>query len=166
MSSPEQQSKNEDVPPSVSVVECANTLKSPSDTISQLSQASSGARGSFSSPLKAADIGVPRTPEIRVIKPINDEANDHGYDSDGQRAPWEEGIELDFNGPEVEEDHLPVEAPSVTPEVPLAKNFEETLTTEEVQKLKVNELKRELKKRGMGCNSLKDALIKRLTEAV
>ena len=82
---------------------------------------------------------APDAPEICVIQPIDEETNDHGYDSDGQRAPWEEGIELDFSGPVAEEDHLPIGPPPVTPEVPSPENVaKKTLTTEEVKKLKVN----------------------------
>ena len=167
MQSPENQSEKKAVPPSVSVVQVSNRLKSPSDTISQLSQASSGARGSFSSPLRAADIGVPRTPEIRVIKHTNEEANENGYDSDGLRAPWEEGIELDFDGPEVQEAPLPIEPPPVLPEVHLPKIIaEKNLTPDEVMKMKVIEIKSELKKRGLSCIGLKEVLIARLNEAI
>ena len=123
MQSPEAHSEKTPVPPSVDVVQVSHPRKSPSDTISQLSQVSAGANPSFSSPLRATDIGVPRTPEVRVIRQTDEAANDDGYDSEGLRAPWEGCQELDFDGAEAMEESLPVGPPPSLPPLPSPENF-------------------------------------------
>ena len=120
MQSPEAHSEKSPVPPAVDVVEVRRPAKSPSDTISKLSQGSAG-NPSFSSPLRAADIGVPRTPEVRVIGPTDELANDDGFDSDGLRAPWEDSPELDFDGLEAMEETLSVGPPQSVLASPLLK---------------------------------------------
>ena len=106
MQSPENSTEKTPLPSSLGVVELPNDLHSPTDTISQLSQASSRGRTSLSSPIGAKDIGVPKTPPQRKITPVNDDLLEEGYDSDGLRPPWEEAEELDFDGPEVNEEPL------------------------------------------------------------
>ena len=66
------------------------------------------------STLKAADVGVPETPPQRIVKPIDEKAFEVGYDSDGQRPPWDEGNILDIDGPELEENHLPIKPPPIS----------------------------------------------------
>ena len=75
--------------------------------VSQLFQPSTSATGSLKSPISKNDIGVPTTPEGRVIKPIDEDVIDQGYDSDGLRAPWEVNEKEDLDGPLEEEDPLP-----------------------------------------------------------
>ena len=64
-------------------------------------------RGLWNFPLPKNDIGVPTTPEGRVIKPIDEDVIDQGYDSDGLRAPWDVNEKEDLDGPLEEEDPLP-----------------------------------------------------------
>ena len=103
--------ENTPLPAGVSVIEVHNQVRSPSDTISQLSQASVGGLASLSSPIGAKDIGLPKSPQRRVIEPVDENAIDKGYDSDGLRAPWEDGEDLNFDGPDAQEEPLPFGSP-------------------------------------------------------
>ena len=135
--------------------------------VSQLSHPSSSAVPTLTSPLKASDTGVPTTPEGRVIQAINEDQIDQGYDSDGQRPPWEGCEGVIFDGPEEEEEPLPLEAEPSLPEGGIAESFaENTITIEEVLKMKVSELKSELKNRGLDTKGKKPELVSRLKEAI
>ena len=50
------------------------------------------------------------TPDGRLIKPIDEEGIDQGYDSDGGHAPWQDVEDVDPNAPELDEDSLPVQS--------------------------------------------------------
>ena len=54
---------NTHLPSGVSVIEVHNQVRTPSDTISQLSQASVGGLASLSSPIGVKDIGLPKSPQ-------------------------------------------------------------------------------------------------------
>ena len=167
MQSPQPPSEKTSVPPQVSVVEVSDPIKSPSDTISQLSRGSAGQGGSFSSPLRAKDFGVPTTPEVRVVLPSHDEAIAEGYDSEGCRAPWLTRKELDFDGLELSEVPLPIVPPAVLPEMPPLENVAEKTCTLAVGKMGVVELRTELKKRGIKITGLKKAeLVAKLNDAI
>ena len=122
MESPEAHSRNDAVPAGVSVPINTNQARSSSDTISQLSQSSTGVIPLVSSPITGEDIGVLRTPEVRVVAPIDNEAIEEGYDSDGLRAPWEGVDEVDGDGSDLQEESLPIGAPPLSPEGPLQQN--------------------------------------------
>ena len=122
MQSPHTPNENTTLPPVIGLVVNNNQLNFPSDTISQQSQASGGGKVSLSSPLHAKDIGVPKTPEQRVMKPVDEAAFAKGYDSDGNRTPWEETNELDFDGPELDEDPIPFGQPPVSSPEPDRQN--------------------------------------------
>ena len=85
MQSPENSTEKTPLPSTLGVVELPNDLHSPTDTISQLSQASSRGRTSLLSPLRAKDVDVPKTPPQRVITPVDDDLLEKGYDSEGLR---------------------------------------------------------------------------------
>ena len=139
----------------------------PWDTFSQLSQPSSAGNPSYCSPLKPNDLGIPTTPEGRVLKPIDEAAIDEGYDSDGLRAPWEDDNKVIFDAPEEEEAPLPF-GPSPFPSVePLPKiDAPKSITTAEVPKLLVSDMKKELKKRGLDTRGKKNELATRLIDAI
>ena len=69
------------------VIEFHNQVRAPSDAISQLSQASVGGLASLSSPIGAKDIWIPKSPQRRVIEPVDENAIDKVYESDGLRYP-------------------------------------------------------------------------------
>ena len=167
MQSPEHSSSETPVPTDVAVVQANEPFKSPTDTISQLSQASDGAIRSFSSPLRDSDIGIPKSPEVRVISTTDETANDEGYDSDGLRAPWEDCEEVDFDGLDAVCMTLPSRAPSVPPQAASPENItEKSISIEEVNSLRVSQLRTELKKRGLSAAGLKEPLVARLKEAI
>ena len=150
MQSPNNENENTAIPPAVETVEVVNKAKSSFDSISQLSPPSAVGGDSFSSPIGTKDIGQPRTPEGRVLVAIDEDAIDQGYDSDGQGAPWV-GINEDILvGPEVEEDPLPIGPRPSSPVVPSPEIVAKKVPTiDEVVKMKVVDLKTELKKRGL-----------------
>ena len=167
MQSPQHTSENTSVPPHVNVVAVNESIKSPSDTISQLSRGTAGGDTSFSSPLGPRDFGVPATPDVRVIVPINDEANSEGYDSDGCRAPWLTCKQVEDDDLQLNEAPLPIVPPAVASEGrPPDFDAEKICTMEDVRKMKVIDLKDQLRKRGMNAMGKKEDLINRLTDAI
>ena len=98
-------------------------LTSPSDTISHLSQPSVVGTTNFSLPLKATDIGIPKSPVQRVVLPVNEEAYEEGYDSDCCHAPWEGSEEVNFEIRKAEEEPLP-SGPTLGTPVPSEDNHD------------------------------------------
>ena len=129
------------LPPPLSVIQ---RLGSPTDTVSHLSQPSNSGTATFSSPLKATDIGVPVSSAQRVVLLVNEDAYEEGYDSNCLRPPWEEADGVEFDVRQAEEEPLPSDKPPFSPEVNQNKNDAENfLTPDEVEKLKVTELREE-----------------------
>ncbi len=163
MQCPDQQTQNSDKSSSPSALEVPEVANQAWDNVSQLSMPSIGAHASLSSPLRAKDHRVPSTPEGRLLKPIDEKAIDEGYDSDRLRAPWEETDPLDAEGPEQEEASLPFGSSSlVSLETPAENDAEKILSLDELRKLRVPELKNQLKSRGVYCIGKKEELIVRL----
>ena len=167
MQCPEPTIDNGALPSSVGVPDDPNKARSPSDSVSLLTNETRGGLASLTSPIRAADLGIPKTPEQRVFTSVDTEVTDQGYDSDGLRPPWEESQVANFVVTDLEEDALPCAPPPVSSVTPVAENVAQNLlTTEDVQKLSVKDLKVELKKRKLGVSGLKDALKVRLIEAI
>ena len=167
MNCPEAPSEKETIPSVPVEMDVPQSESSPWGHVSELSQPSSGGVASLKSPLQPKDIGVPMSPEGRVLKPIDEDAIDQGYDSDGLRAPWEEGVDEIFDGPEEEEMPLPFGPEASSPVEPIAENVaEKTMTVDDVPKLKVQDLKGELTKRGLGTKGLKKDLVSRLIDGI
>ena len=95
---------------------------SPWGDVSTLSKPSSHPGTPGTSKLTTNDIGLPVTPEGRVVKPIDEAAIDEGYDSEGLPAPWEGIGEEIFDGPEEVEAPLPIGQDTVPPAEAIAKN--------------------------------------------
>ena len=77
------------------------------------------------------DVGQPKTPEGRLVEPINEEAIDNGYDSDGLQAPWVGNQLQSPDQIEAEEEALPFGSPPSLPaEAPL-ENFAEKISKPE-----------------------------------
>ena len=167
MQFPETAVEDETVPEALTIVQANNDDQSPPDSVSKLSEPSLGEMPSLSSPIGAKDLGLPVTPESRVLKPLDEGAMEEGYDSEGLRGPWEEGEVVDFDGPELQESPLPTGASPFLPVVPPQEfSVEKINTTENMHKMKVTDLKSELKKRGLSTNGKKRRIngkIKRCT---
>jgi hypothetical protein len=146
MQSPEPSTGIPPLPPLADLVEVPTSGRSLSDSVSELSQPSLGAADAFTSPPQPIVTGQSTTPESRLIIPIDEEAIDQGYDSDGGHAPWQDVEEVDPNAAELEENPLPV---GIQPSLAVASSpenvTEKMLTLEEASKLSVNALKEELK---------------------
>ena len=167
MQSPGNDSDMPPLPPLLPPVSVIQHIGSPADTISHLSQPSVAGIATFSSPLKATDIGVPESPAQRVVLPVNEDAYEEGYDSDCLRPPWEEGGGVEFELRQAEEEPLPSAPPPFTPEVHQDRNDAEKIATlDEVSKMKVSLLKEELKKRALPFNGKKQDLVSRLNQAI
>ena len=167
MQSPTDPTDPPPLPPLPPPLDEIQDFNSPSDTISHLSQSLGSARSVFSSPLKPIDIGVPKTPEQRNVIPVNEDAYEDGYDSDGLPPPWSEDHSALFDEREANEASLPVGPVPNTPRVNQDENVAENIITEaEIEKMVVNELKEELKKRGLPVRGKKEELIIRLKEAL
>ena len=155
------------IPPPVSIVQQPNKKQSPSSEISNLTSPPDRQCTTFQSPIRSPDVGQPKTPEGRLVEPINEEAIDNGYDSDGLQAPWVGNQLQSPDQIEAEEEALPFGSPPSLPaEAPLENFAQKILSSESIDKLKVNELKLELKKRGMNAKGKKEELVLRLKEAV
>ena len=167
MQTPNDPSEMTPLPPSIDIVEVNNQVKSPSDTISQLSQPSGGGRASLSSPLGAKDIGIPKTPPQRHISSVDEALFDLGYDSDGLRPPWHDTEALDFDGPDLREEPLRFGPAPVLPPEPDRQNVaEKNITDDDVAKMAVSALKTELKNRGISVKGKKEELKIRLKKAL
>ena len=88
---------------------------------------SAGKVASLSSPIGRTDLGLPMSPQSRLLKPIDEAAMEEGYDSEGLRAPWEEADELDFEGPELNEISLPFGPSPSSPGVGALENVAEKI---------------------------------------
>ena len=123
---------------------------SPQETMSQVSGPSSTGKTSFSSPLKASDLGLPLTPEHRQSLDLDDAALEEGYDSDGL-CPPQLGPQVPLvDERQADKEPLPFGPPAVSVEVPVGETVAgKILTVDEVKKMKIAELGEELKKRGL-----------------
>ena len=155
------------LPPSEAPPNEIQAFTSPQETMSLVSGPSSNGKTSFSSPLKAVDLGVPETPEQRQLIDVDGMDIEDGYDSDGLQAPWEGSKLAIFDLREAEESPLPFGPPPVSSEVPPVQNVaEKILTVEDVPKMKVSDINRELKLRGLVVRGKKADLVIRLQEAI
>ena len=135
----------------------------PWDNVSQLTLPSAAAPSSVASPIKPNNLGIPASPELRVLRPINESAIDDGYDSDGLRAPWEDTEAVELDGPDQEEDPLPFgSAPLAGVEGPSDFFAEKIPTLDELRKMKVSALKEKLRNRGVSSKGKKEEMVVRL----
>ncbi len=141
--------------------------QSMNDDVSQLTGDPIQVPASIQSPIGPADHGIPKTPERRVIDRISNECFEEGYDSDGQRAPWE-GIEEEEYGEEEAIGDVEGDCDCIHPTLlpPDASPNPTILTIDSVMQMKVKELKDELLKRGISVRGKKVELQERLKEAV
>ena len=165
--SPNRQSGERDLHQSNPPPDQVQAFQSPCDDISQLTGDSNPAPPPVPSPIGPADQGIPKTPERRVINSISEELFEEGYDSDGQRAPWEGIVEEDYDGEdavgETERTESTIEpAPLATHPSPNPTN----LTVAAVMQMKMKELKDELVKRGLSVRGRKRELQDRLKEGI
>ena len=136
-------------------------------SLSQLSDAPYSVGTSVTQRLAPEDIGLPISPERRVLSDVREDLYDTGYDSDGQRAPW-----LDTNPIESEEEcakeaSLPGENDELLEpheDNPIESSVR--LTVETMEGMKVLELKKALKDRGLDQKGNKKALQDRLKVAI
>ena len=155
------------LPPTTDPPTEVQAFTSPQETMSQVSGPSSAGKSSFSSPLKASDLGMPMTPEHRRILDLDDDALEEGYDSDGLCPP-----SVGCNVPiidehQADEEPLPFGPPPVSPEGPSEENVaEKTMSVVDVPNLKIPALKEELKRRGISIKGNKAELVTRLTEVI
>ena len=118
--------------------------------------------------------GMPKTPDRHVFSILHTGDGGGGYDSDGQPAPWEDNNESSSDPLIVSEEALGERETLLVQEegsnqnpTPTASTNECALTVDVMMKMKVPELKEELRKRGIGgLNVKKGDLQSKLREAV
>ena len=154
-------------------IECTTTI---SAAISSVSGTPHASPGTTNATIKPVEMGLPPTPVTRRPEMTNEETMDNGYDSDGQLGPFLE------NGVSDESNYC-------MDEVPLVRNIDSTVPTENtentkndknssvpeavaalndaaIDKMKVAELRKELEMRGLSKNGNKSVLVSRLKEGV
>ena len=112
--------------------------------------------------------GLPPTPPMRSLVSIDEAVNETGYDSDGCEGPFYEGVKA--KGTLIVDDEEEVGVAGIEVAA-MAENGEnpknpEVLEIDAVDKMKVVELKAELKKRGVSIRGKKEELINRLKKAI
>mgnify|MGYP003326642903 FL=1 len=112
--------------------------------------------------------GLPPTPPMRSLVSIDEAVNETGYDSDGCEGPFYEGVKVEGTLIVDDEEEVGVAGIEVAA---MAENGEnpknpEVLEIDAVDKMKVLELKAELKKRGVSIRGKKEELINRLKKAI
>ena len=136
-------------------------------TLSQLSGTYESTETELGSQLSAADIGLPPTPEQRVLPEVSDDLYEAGYDSDGLRALWLEGDKGGEESEIADEASLPDEMPAVIETRPAPNTVSSgRLTVALMEKMKVSELRDALKERGLSTRGKKDELRLRLKNAI
>ena len=135
--------------------------------LSQVSGPSSTGKTSFSSPLKASDLGMLMTPEHRKILDLDDAALEEGYDSEGSRPPCLGSSIPIIDERQADEEPLPFGPPPVSLEGPPVESFaQKTMPVLDVPNMKIPALKEELKRRGLSLKGNKAELGARLKEAI
>mmetsp|Transcript_3515 Transcript_3515/g.5447 ORF Transcript_3515/g.5447 Transcript_3515/m.5447 type:complete len:534 (-) Transcript_3515:133-1734(-) len=112
---------------------------------------------------------IPDAPRMRQFCNISEAAWENGYDSDGNQGPFYDAVELE--GEQIYDEEALVEAVADLPgDVSTAGGTSEDvfvlLTQDEINKLKVAELKEELKKRGIKGKGKKAELQEQLIKAM
>ena len=142
-------------------------LKSSSNTVSQLTHPSDTDAAALASPTGAKGIGIPATPGHWQFGVTDASAYEDGYNSEGQPAPWEGPDIIDPNNLMLFEDPLQVGFPPFPPLEPIVKNVVQNLLgVPHMLKLKVEEMKKELKNRGLLITWNKKELQQRLEAVV
>ena len=117
------------------------------------------------SPLSLHDIGITKTPERHVVLEANKSYFEEGYDSYLECPPWEQGNFIVDKERQAEELSLPVGEVDIIERSPTPVSIP-SLSVEEASKMKVHELKKELKKRGLAIRGKKTELLSCLTDAI
>jgi hypothetical protein len=157
-----------------SSINTAQSLNSPA--ISALTDPSVAAASTSTAQIQSISTGIPKTPERRQILVQNINEGEEGYDSDGQPAPWvdnEEEVEgfevaIEVTVPDKEDNEVGHggDGPSPNPtntSLPVSTNV---LSIEDMMKLKVLELRSELKRRNLSVFGKKGELRNRLRDAI
>ena len=112
--------------------------------------------------------GLPPTPPMRSLISIDEGINETGYDSDGYKGPFYEGIKAEGTLIIDDEEEVGVAGIEVASTAENRENPKnpEVLGIDMVDKMKVVELKAELKKRGVSIRGKKEELINRLKKAI
>ena len=123
-----------------------------------------GAPGSSGAPI---EIGQPAIPASCVLRLVPDDVCDGGNDSDGETGPFHNNMEDVEDSPEMQEEEVNVETDGNGGAADANNgNPESVPSVEEVQKMKVAEMREWLKKRGLPVNGLKKDLTERVSEAI
>ena len=167
MMAPNRDTGDPPLPPLNQPTESIQVAQEPPDTMSQLTDPSLLPPTPLRAVLGPTDHGIPNSPEQRAVGIIDDDLYDNGYDSDGQRAPWEGIVVEDYGDEEVLEEGEATETAIAEEVEPAAGNPNPTVLTEaDVMNMLVSELKTHLKNRALSVKGRKSELQERLKSAV
>ena len=142
-------------------------VNSSSATLTELSDSSHSLATFGSSEFGTECIGLPTSPAIRVLSEAHEDLYESGYDSDGQRAPWLECSPIEHEAEDAEESPLPDENDDlVEVEVESERDSSGLLTVLMMEKMKVVDLRKALRERGLDSNGKKNVLKDRLRLAI
>jgi hypothetical protein len=114
---------------------------------------------------EGAYLSVPETIGLRAISCLNEDAHDMGYDSDGELGPFFDAVLHEVQWDDYDEQpyvNIEEQPQDDTAPAPATAMAPPQLSESDIRRMKVAELRKELKSRRQSVNGAKDVLVQRL----